>query len=279
MIPDTSPPVLKSISDCSRQLDFSPLSPWPESLPGIAITGWVLAGFDRPIVLDYEIDLNQADKIVEFFKGLYPELSFAELSRLVFQCDSAKIQWLPKKILFQAYGLNWNDHTMKISQNLSQLPIHFQNWCGLKKVGAQELCPLLAAQSIPVNVLCHQIVHRQLSRALGIRALELGIELLLMEQNIDELLSANCNADEWVEQLALRRFPEQSRRDSEAQQLIKKYPWPGSSQIRWTRQGDRAGIEMKLFVSQPSDLKKFSENLNRLQDLLEKDPDNPWTHH
>jgi hypothetical protein len=44
------------------------------------------------------------------------------------------------------------------------------------------------------------------------------------------------------------------------------------SQAKWARHGNRGGIELKLFVSQPADLKNYLQSLSKVQDLLEKDP-------
>jgi hypothetical protein len=50
-------------------------------------------------------------------------------------------------------------------------------------------------------------------------------------------------------------------------------PWPGSSQVRWAKHGGTTGIEVKLFVTRPEDLKKYASSFEKIQELLESPPE------
>jgi hypothetical protein len=83
--------------------------------------------------------------------------------------------------------------------------------------------------------------------------------------------------DSCLNELQILRYPESSRRDKQAEFALKKYRWPQSSQVRWLRQGDRSGIEIKLFISHPQELRKVAEHLLQLHKQLETNSDSPWT--
>jgi hypothetical protein len=67
--------------------------------------------------------------------------------------------------------------------------------------------------------------------------------------------------------------------DSKPSVELSNLPWPGASIVRWTQQGDQAGIEIKFFVSNPTDLKNNLKSLNQVHDILEKDSEKLWIKH
>lgn len=285
----TNPPELISTTRCDDRLNFSPLSLWPLGLPAVSINKVLIAGFGQQLTLNYQIPTeNSAVTIADLFRSLYSDLSFSELAAL--QKSSAPFDWLPMNLIVQKFGFQYNDSFNKVCQVLQSTPENFQKWCAEKKVGPQDLMPLLSfAEKInSLNVLFLEILQLKLSKALGIKALELGIELLMMGTDAEDLSSQNLfnanrnqnalqNKDKnpgelWLEALTWRRYPETKARDEERRRQMDQLPWPGHSQARWVRQGDRAGIELKLFVAQPSDLKKYLNSLQTVQDLLEEIP-------
>ncbi len=279
----TNPPELISTTRCDDSLNFAPLSMWPQGLPAVSINKVLIAGFGQQLTLNYQIpNENSANIVADLFRSLYSDLSFAELAAL--QKLSAPFDWLPLDLIVQKFGFQYNDSFIKVCQVLQTTPENFRKWCAEKKVGPQDLMPLLSftEKMNSLNVLFLEILQLKLSKALGVKALELGIELLMMGTAAESLSSQNLitnhnNKDKnpgelWLEALSWLRYPETKARDEERRRQMDQLPWPGHSQARWVRQGDRAGIELKLFVAQPSDLKKYLNSLQTVQDMLDEIP-------
>jgi hypothetical protein len=271
------------MSQCDKELFFYPRVAWPESLPAVAVNQVVLAGFSQDLVFNHQIDPADSEAIARLFRSLYFELSFIEMAKLIQK--AAAFAWFPISLIAQKFGWQPNENFFVIAGRVLQTPSGFQAWASEKKLSPQDFAPLLASADADLKYLFHDIVSLNLTRALGVKALELGIELILMGQSAPDLMSEKLMADPareaprdvsvaeaWVQELKRLRYPETFKRDQATEAQMTSLPWPGTSQARWTRQGDRAGVELKLFVSQPSDLKKYLQSLSRVQDLLEKDP-------
>ncbi|MEZ0392493.1 MAG: hypothetical protein ACAH59_09770 [Pseudobdellovibrionaceae bacterium] len=275
---DLKPPQLCSMSQCDKSLDFSPLQSWPEGLPAVAVNSFVLAGFSREFVFNHQLEENDVEGICTLFRSLYFDLSFAEMARL---SQKAKfLSWFPLAALVQKFGWQANDQFFQIADRLVKTPVGFQKWCTEKKVSPQDLAPLLSADGLELKQLFHDILHFQLSKSLGVKALELGIELILQGQTVENLTcqkllsfvnNGQSPGEAWIAALKQLRYPETFKRDQAQEEKMTSLPWPGTSHAKWIRQGDKTGIELKLFVSQPSDLKKYLQSLNKVQDLLEQE--------
>lgn len=256
---------MSTISQCDTSLDFQPLSPWATGLPAVAINMVVIAGFDQEIVFNHSISEDEKDKIAALVRSVYFELSFAEMARLV---DKAKNhQWLPIELIIQKFGWLANPSFYKVAECLLTTPIGFQNWCAEKKLGPMDLIPLASAKSLNLIPLFHDILSLKLSKSVGTKVLELAIELLLMGKSYSDI--APESSETWAQKLQQLRYPNSSQNDSLEKEKLISLPWPGMSQAKWARQGDKTGVELKLFVSQPSDLKKYLQSLEKVQNLLE----------
>lgn len=276
------PPELCSIAQCDVSLDFSPLSHWPEALPAVAVNKLVYAGFRQKLALNHQMDPSDFDGIAQHFYSLYSGLSFAEVARLI-QTAKAHPEF-PMTEVVQKFQWQVTEQFLSIAEKLVATPLGFQNWCADKKLNPQDLAPLLSATALSLNPLMKDMLELQLSKSLGTQALELAIELMLMGSeyskiSVETLLSAEqrkmhgkAQGELWVESLKRLRYPQTFSQDQSAESKMTSLPWPGTSQARWVRHGDKAGIELKIFVSQPSDLKKHLQSLTRVQDLMEKDP-------
>lgn len=268
------PPRITSISQCATSLDFQGLSKWPEGLPAVAINEVIIAGFEQNMVFNHTIPVAEKEKIASLFRSVYFELSFAEMSRLIQKAK--KHPWLPVDLVAQKFGWQANESFFKIAQALVQTPIGFQNWCAEKKMAPMDLIPLVSADSLNLKSLFHDIIRLRTSKSLGAKVLELGIELMLLGKTVDEI-SAGDDLDSWLSKLTEMRYPNTAQKDSLEKEQMIALPWPGMSQAKWTRQGDKTGVELKLFVSQPADLKKYLQSLEKVQNLLEDL--NPGTQH
>lgn len=275
----SNPPQLCSMSLCDKSLDFQPRTNWPESLPAVAVNQVVLAGFSQELVFNHQLDPADSEGIAKLFRSLYFELSFVEMAVLIQKAKAHS--WFPISVIAQKFNWQANDNFFKTAEAILKCPKGFLDWAAEKKLSPLDFAPLLSADGLELKFLYRDILTLGLGRSLGVKALELGIELLMMNHTpemlaADSLVSVHPRdvsvGDAWVLALKALRYPETFKRDQMAEAQMTSLPWPGTTQARWTRQGDRAGIELKLFVSQPSDLKKYLQSLNKVQDLLEKDP-------
>jgi len=274
-----TPPQLCSMSQCDKSLDFSPLHLWPSGLPAVAVNSVVLAGFSQDLVFNHQMSATDGEAIASLFRSLYFELTFVEMSRLISKSKSHS--WFPVILTAQKFGWQANEQFFLVADILRETPEGFQKWCSDKKVSPQDLLPLLSATALELKYLFHDLIQFNLSKSHGVKALELGIELMLLGKKPEEITSQQLltfvgkdqtPSEAWIETLKFMRYPETIRRDHDQEEKMTSLPWPGTSHAKWTRQGDRAGIELKLFVSQPSDLKKYLQSLSRVQDMLEKEP-------
>ena len=283
-MPWNHPPTLCATSECRADLDFSPVSHWPQGLPAVAVSGWLLAGFQQQLAFNHLSELDARTEIAELFCSLYQELTFAEVSRLFVRTRKPAMEWFPFDLIAQHYRINPGPHFVEIAQMLSTMPQPFQNWCALRKLHQGDLLPLLAVHHLEGNATAlmdlHQVllatVTLGLTRNQGSQSLELGLELLMAGHAWQALQPDGDNAEHWLNKLKALRYPETKNRDEKAAMKILGLPWSGSSQVKWSRQGDSPGIEVKLFVSKPSDLKKFAQGFNSVMEELEKKDSNPW---
>lgn len=273
-----TPPQLCPMSQCDKSFDFQPVTAWPQGLPAVAVNSFVLAGFSQELVFNHQIDPANTEKISGLFRSLYFELSFVEMARLI--QTSKNHSWFPVGAIAQKFNWHASDQFFLVAEHLIKTPVGFQKWAAEKKVSPQDLAPLLSTANLDLKFLFHDILQFNLSKSQGIKALELGIELMLLGHKAEDITSQRLltflgrdqnPGEAWIETLRQLRYPETFKRDQAQEEKMTSLPWPGTSHAKWTRQGDRAGIELKLFVSQPSDLKKYLQSLTRVQDLLDQD--------
>lgn len=271
------PPQLRQISQCATGLNFSPRTSWPEGLPAVAINGHVIAGFHQEAVFDHTLDWTDQDSIASLFRSLYFELTSCELARL--WKSTRELPQFPISEVFAKFQVRWNSNTEKLCEIISQLPRGFQDYCSEKKWSFGDFQPLAASQGLILSPFFLRIIEMNLTRNLSVLALELVVDLLLMGKAPMEILPLESSqpGEVWIETLRQLRYPQASQKDDWASQQVDQLPWPGTAQARWTRQGDRAGIELKLFVANPTDLKKYLQSLSVVQEVMEKE--GPWKKH
>ncbi len=247
-------------------------------LPAVAINNVVVAGFEQELVFNHQLDPANGDGISQLIRSLYFELTFAELARLLEK--SRPHSWFPRAQVVAKFGWQPSDHFEAIAEAFLKTPVGFQSWCAEKKVGPLDLAPLVSAQGLNLKLLFKDILDLRMSKSIGVKVLELGVELLMMGQSPEDVHSSRLLTmipaqipapDTFLEALKQLRYPETYKRDQQTAEKWTSLPWPGTSQAQWTRQGDRGGIELKLFVSQPSDLKKYLQSLSRVQELIEQE--------
>jgi hypothetical protein len=151
--------------------------------------------------------------------------------------------------------------------------MNFKTWQELKKVKEQDMV-FARALSNPVHVGVFQRLADKMSAfeptfSEGLALLETGTELILMGHD-ETLFSESQDLNTWKLSLQRLRYPHTMARDDEARQQFEKLPWPYGSKIKFERRGDKAGVELKVFVSTSTDLTKIIAGLERVQMELAK---------
>jgi hypothetical protein len=257
---------LDLISQCDRSLNFSPRAPWPKHQPALAVNKLVIGGFEQQRALNHQIDPSDSPLWIDLLCSAHRDLSFSEVSKLIHLAHRHPA--IPLEQCLIKWGWLPNDQFYAIAHQLERTPQEFQNWCADKRMGPMDLAPLLSIPAEALPLICQTILEARLSKAHGTQALELLTELHLLGRSIP---SSSQSSEAWIAELKNLRHPETSRRDEVQKQKWAELPWPSLSQPRWIRRGDRSGIELKLFISHPHDLKKCLQSLSRIQELMEND--------
>lgn len=259
--------IIKPISQCSKVLDFGPRKPWPEALPALAWKGHLVCGFGR---LDGEEAVDVSERLfLEVWKACHPELALSELARLVMCIQNMNREFFVEigEGLFSLYGLRLNDRLMQVLEVLVRTPREFQNWCDEKKMGARDLAPLLAVEDVhEIEPLLRELPRMVISKFEGARALEMFVELFLMNRPINDLLPTSDNGGLYVRRLEGWRRPAASEHDEEWRRKVGQWPWPSQVQAEWQRFGDQSGIEIKIRTTSPDDFQKKLESLAGIPD-------------
>ena len=261
------------IANCKSNLNFLPAQIWPDALPPYAFQGELLCGFD--LQKGYAINLI-GNTPVDFIKLLHPQLSFFELARLHHKIkkwhnsmDANESKCLLES-LWSLYGYKLRDSLVQTIDIAVNLPHEVQLFGQQKKWNPQDLSPLRAVSNLNIlNSFWKSLITSSLSKTDATRALELFVELTLMEFPDESInLKTNESANDWLKRLHETRYPISTTQDAQAEQLVKKVHWPLRSEARWLRKGDLSGIELKIFFTHPTELKKALIKLDQVnQDL------------
>lgn len=272
-----NPPDLKQISRCDKSLDFQPVQPWPQTLPAVALRGFIVAGFQHSeFAFDHSLENSEPEEIARAFSSLYSELSTPELARL-WQV-SATQSWFPRRLVLEKFHLHVNESTSEVLELVTKLPIGFQNFCSAKKWHIGDFQFLVSAQALALSVFFHEVVTRNLTKSQSTQALEHVVDLLLLSHESEKLQPVSAESTEsWLSRLQKLRYPNSTEADDKAALSLKSLAWPIGTQARWTRQGDRTGLEIKFFVSQPSEMSKQLQAFQNIQENLETE--GPWKKH
>ncbi|MFZ3229773.1 MAG: hypothetical protein WA160_06185 [Pseudobdellovibrio sp.] len=98
----------------------------------------------------------------------------------------------------------------------------------------------------------------------GLKALELATELILMGHQ-ETLFENGSTLEACLLHLQHLRYPHTTSSDTDLKTKLENLPWPSQTKVKFERRGDRAGVEVKLFISSASDLTKIIASLERVQ--------------
>lgn len=246
---------MKLKSNFSSSLDFKPLNLWPETVPALALDKVLLCGFhlndNHPV---FEHSHSSPDSSLKLIKSIYPQLTLPELSRLIH--SSAFEEYFQVDTLLKAYGFHSSPEILQVLRLLFESSERFQEFVSVKKMGPQELFPLLDLNSEELNFVREDILTAGESKQETVRRLELLSDLLQMGHSSDSLRNLKQS------QLAQKRYPVTTERDLN----LKAFPLPWLSQIRsqFKRRGDKAGFEVQFFAGTPAELNKMAQNLTKV---------------
>lgn len=144
-------------------------------------------------------------------------------------------------------------------------------WLEAKKVKAQDLVFLSPLKSdLQWQLLfkaLSQLIEARTSYTDSLKNLELISDLILMGHE-ETLFEQAHDFSKWSQHLRALRYPATTQRDDELKTRLEKLPWPYGSKTKFERRGDRAGIELKMFITSEADLIKAISSLERVKEQI-----------
>jgi len=269
-------PVLKPIAQCRSRLFPDEAIRHPFPVP--AINGVILVKGTSDWFLDHELSADSpefAKTWTQLFRAAHSELSWFELLEVIPQI--VRLTGSDDAILWSVFGFRCPDpRLLTLAQSI---PAEARRWMSEKNLGPMDLSPLLSFES-PNELQKLALFWPQLenlSRQDGVKALELWVELVLTDSAVEELLLGPSESSaQWLERLKSKRFPQATSRDLKARQWLEAQSWPRGWQLRWQRQGDQSGIELKVNLRRSQDLASFAKNISALEEKLKSAPEALW---
>lgn len=147
----------------------------------------------------------------------------------------------------------------------------FKTWSEDKKVKQSDLV-FIGALKNPMHLdlfhkVADQVVGLGPSFSEGLQIFELTTDLILMGHN-EHLFSHTENLETYKAHVKSLRYPQTTKRDEDLKTKLEALPWPYGSKVKFERRGDRAGVEVKLFISSEVDLTKILASLERVKQEL-----------
>lgn len=245
----------KLIEHYQDRLFFRPLTKWPASLPALSYKGILISGFEHshrhPV---YELQEGSGSTFSELLVEIYPLLTMPEIARIINHPLSQKI--LKPQELIQTMGFHDSADFRKVLNLVVQLPEAFQDWISAKKIGAQELYPLLNLTIEKATMLTNRLVELNETKSETIQRLEWTSDLILMNHDLKKLLLLS------LVELREARFPNTTLRDEHLKSL--NLPWSSRLKPKMQRRGDQAGFDVQFFASTPVELEKLADNLKKV---------------
>lgn len=147
----------------------------------------------------------------------------------------------------------------------------FKTWATDKKLKDSDLIFLRALKNSVQLDLFHKVADQTAllnpTFTEGLQIFEMLTDLVLMG-HAENLFENSGSLTEYRAHLKNLRYPLTSKRDDEQKTKFESLPWPYGSKVKFERRGDRAGVELKLFISSEVDLTKILASLERVQKEL-----------
>lgn len=246
---------MKLKSNFSSNLNFQPLSLWPDTVPALALGTELLCGFhlpsDHPVFVHPQ---TSPELSLNLLKSIYPQLTLSELARLI-RASSFDL-YFQKNSLLKIYGFSTSPETFEIFNLLYNSSKEFQDFVSLKKMGPQELYPLLSLNSESQHFITGEILRAEESKQESVKRLETLSDLIQMSHEVGSLKNLSLS------QLLQKRFPVTCQRDQSLSSA--SLPWLSQIKTQFKRRGDKAGFEVQFFAGTPAELNKLAQNLTKV---------------
>ena len=252
---------LVSHSICKKSLDFQPDKPWPENWPGFAWEKILISGFthDNRPVLNFQ---SEDVKFLHLFHSCYPRLNLSEMGRIISNWENMSFPEFSWKDFFMFYDLRNTEILIKQLKILINTPSVFQNWVCQKELHPSALRVLNSLQNIKTGDFLFQwIAEKNLSQSLGIKILELGVELILMDIPFTDILKPKPSPEKLIQLMEQKRKPVSTQYDDTQKKKLESIMWPTHATGQWCRKGDRTGLEIKVWSQNQ---KEWEEKINKI---------------
>ncbi len=100
-----------------------------------------------------------------------------------------------------------------------------------------------------------------------LQILELATELVMINSE-SAVASDTTDLNVWKNELKKLRYPQTTLSDQDLKNKLESLPWPYGAKIKFERRGDRAGVELKLFITSTADLTKSISALERVKEQI-----------
>ncbi len=262
-------------SQCDKSLASSLKTFWPKQVPGVSINGLVLIGFEQELFFDHQSSTQDielaAQEISELYQSLYPQPTFVELAILA----KKRKPWFPFERICSDFHFNWTPTEQALSEILVSAPQTFQNWCFERKVFQGDLKPLLLLKD--PQIFFSAFSDFSFSKSDGCQVIELSVDLILRDEKfLVHLKSLFEKPSDLLPALRKLKNPLSAKQDEIWDQKLSLIPNSSLQKIRWLRQGDQKGLEIRFFVSHPKDLSKHRQALQELETSLLDLKGTPW---
>lgn len=155
----------------------------------------------------------------------------------------------------------------------NQSSVSFEQWQIEKKIKPSDLIFTQSLKSSIQKDLFNQtaelLASLKPSFSEGLKILETVTDLILMGHN-ESIFENSKTLDIWKLHLQQLRFPHTTSQDVDLKTKLENLPWPSQSKVKFERRGDRAGVEVKLFISSSADLTKIISAFERIQTEFSK---------
>lgn len=149
--------------------------------------------------------------------------------------------------------------------------MNFKTWVEHKKIKDHDLIFAKSLKTDQQLGLFEEIANKMASHepsfSEGLIFLEYATELILMDKTTD-LQTDSHDFQKWLIQLKKLRYPQTTLSDEHIKAKYMSLPWPHGSKVKFERRGDKSGVEIKLFVSNQTDVNKLIASLERVQKEL-----------
>lgn len=263
--------MLKNTDTLQFGLDFSPKCPSPQLFPIFTWNNWALNHFERKdqSIMSPTQDVSHMP-LQAALQQLYPRLAFAELAWLYDRLKKAGLPFNPLA-LFSFYQFRFDPRLEKVLDLYLELPPAFQTWAAQHDMSPRDLNPLITLPQVSLLNDFYQVIYENnLTRSQAAQILELAVELVLLDNPWEELAPPEDKKPNWVDywliHLRERRYPVTLQKDNEEKNKLSDLPWSKEFSTKWSRTGDKSGLEVKFMLTSKADLEKKLQTLQRIHE-------------